>query len=248
MEIVSVWSPFVKLFPEARAIVIEVGVSDTSLKTGSELGKVPLAETAWVCALIAIWAELGVGPVVPPVPPPPVEPPVPAAVVPPENGSRPGKTLKLVSWPASAEGGASVSTSWPAGPAGAPAPGVEGAEPGVGAPVVVAGAAVVAVGGAFPPVIALNVFGPCQAMRPRKTGTSRKSTFFCLASFCFRRAAAAFFDAISRHLPRRRRQAEEPRSWEPGGVGLARPPSRRHTRRPSALHRCSGGPLCPLSC
>ena len=77
-----------------------------------------------------------------------------------------------------------MSTSWLGGTT-APAPGVEGAEPGVGA---VVGAAVVG-GGALPPVIALNVFGPCHAISPRKTGTSRKRTFFCLASFCLRRAA-----------------------------------------------------------
>jgi len=78
-----------------------------------------------------------------------------------------------------------VSTSWPAG-ATAPTPGVEGAEPGVGA--VVKGAAVVG-GGALPPVTALNVFGPCHAINPMKIGTSRNRTFFCFASFCLRRAA-----------------------------------------------------------
>ena len=57
IEIVSVASPFVKLFPEARAMVTEVGVSETSLKTGSSLGNVPLAETASAFALISSCAE-----------------------------------------------------------------------------------------------------------------------------------------------------------------------------------------------
>ena len=51
--IVSVASPFVKFLPEASAIVTEVGVSETSLKTGSSLGKVPLAETASAFELIS---------------------------------------------------------------------------------------------------------------------------------------------------------------------------------------------------
>src|SRR6185503_9260207 len=107
-------------------------------------------------------ALVGVAVVPPPVVdvPPPVA--APAAVAPPENGSRPGKTLKFVSWPSRADGGMSVSTSSPG--AAAPAPGVEGAEPGVGAAGVVVGAAAVGGGGVLPPVSALNVFGPCQAM------------------------------------------------------------------------------------
>src|SRR4051795_13491152 len=147
--ICSLSSPFVKVAPDASEIIAELAVTETSLNAGSDSGNVSPIETSSAPPFTSTRALVGVVVEVVPVPvpaPPVLTSPRPGVIAPPENGSRPGKTPRFDICPSMRDGGASVSTSWLGGTT-APAPGVEGAEPGVGA---VEGAAVVG-GGALPP-------------------------------------------------------------------------------------------------
>src|SRR4029078_7636687 len=115
-------SPFVKVAPDARAIIAELAVTETSLNAGSDSGDASPIETFSAAPFTSTRALVVVVVEVVPVPAPPVlTSPGPGVIAPPENGSRRGNTPRFDVSPSMRDGGAPVSTSWPAG-ATAPTP------------------------------------------------------------------------------------------------------------------------------